>query len=181
MEQSTERQKIPIISNRTNYTQELEREISELKEKLNMANIIIEKQNKEIQKLKTQLISFKDKYISQINDLINEMKEKDIKINQLNQQLKNINYQSNNYEDKIKLENDKVVNFISPEQNLYLAIGCNGNSTFAEIEEKLYREYPKFRETNNTFLSYGSPILRFKTINENKIGEGKPIIMVRPS
>ena len=109
------------------------------------------------------------------------MKEKDIKINQLNQQLKNINYQSNNNEEKIKLENDKVVNFMSPEQNLYFAIGCNGNSTFAEIEEKLYREYPKFRETNNTFLSYGSPILRFKTINENKIGEGKPITMVMPS
>jgi hypothetical protein len=179
IKQSTKRQ--ALTSNRSNYTQELESEISELKEKLNKANITIEKQNKEIQELKTQLNSFKDKYISQINDLINEAKEKDIKINQLNQQLKNINYQNNNNEEKIKLENDKVVNFISPEQNLYLAIGCNGNSTFAEIEEKLYREYPKFRETNNTFLSYGSPILRFKTINENKIGEGKPIIMVRPS
>ena len=88
---------------------------------------------------------------------------------------------SNNYEDKIKLENNKVVNFMSPEQNLYFAIGCNGNSTFAEIEEKLYKEYPEFRETNNSFLANGSTILRFKTINENKIGERKPIIMVRPS
>ena len=165
---------------RSNRNNSLEIEINELKEKLIKANITIEQQNKEIQELKTQLNSFKDKHISEINILIKEINDKDKKLNQLNQQLKNINYSSNNNDEKNKLENDKVVNFISTEQNLFFAIACNGNSTFAEVEEKLYKEYPEFRETNNTFLANGSVILRFKTINENKIGDGRPILLDRP-
>ena len=47
-------------------------------------------------------------------------------------------------------------------------------------EEKLYKEYPEYRETNNRFLANGSEVLRFKTINENKIGSGKPIMLIKP-
>ena len=60
-------------------------------------------------------------------------------------------------------------------------IACPGNSIFAEIEEKLYKEYPEYRETNNIFLANGKEILRFKTINDNKIGTGEPIMLVKPS
>ena len=31
------------------------------------------------------------------------------------------------------------------------------------------------------FLANGKEILRFKTINDNKIGTGKPIVLVKPS
>ena len=76
---------------------------------------------------------------------------------------------------------DKCVTFISSDQSIIFAIPCSGDSTFAEIEELLYQEYPEYRETNNMFLSNGKEILRFKTINDNKIGTGKPIVLVRPS
>jgi len=49
------------------------------------------------------------------------------------------------------------------------------------VEEKLYQEYPEYRETNNTFLAQGKIILRFKTIDQNNIGTGKPVILVRES
>ena len=58
---------------------------------------------------------------------------------------------------------------------------CSGDSIFAEIEEQLYQEYPEYRETNNTFLAQGKIILRFKTIDQNNIGTGKPVILVRES
>ena len=75
----------------------------------------------------------------------------------------------------------KSVSIVSTDYSLFYSIPCSGNATFAEVEEKLYKEYPEYRETNNTFLANGTEILRFKTINDNKIGTGKPIMLIKPS
>ena len=133
--------------------------------------------------MKEKINSFKHFDNNQINNLKNDIINKNNKINQLEQQIKNMNLNniSNNFNNQINREDIKVVNFISSEQNLFYAISCSGNDTFAEVEEKLYKEYPEYRETNNTFLANGIEILRFKTINENKIGTGKPIILLKPS
>ena len=64
---------------------------------------------------------------------------------------------------------------------IVFGIPCSGNSTFAEVEELLYREYPEYRETNNTFTSNGKEILRFKTINDNNIGTGRPVTLTKPN
>ena len=61
------------------------------------------------------------------------------------------------------------------------AIPSTGDDTFAEIEEILYRDYPEFRETNNTFYINGKEILRFKTINDNKIENGKQVLLFKPN
>ena len=148
-----------------------------MKEQLNKANKIIEKQKKEIQDLKNQLNSFKNINLSQINNLVNDVNNKNNQINELRQQLGNINLNSN----KNKLFADKCVTFISADQSICFAVPCNGDSTFAEVEEKLYKEYPDYRETNNTFLANGKEILRFKTVNENRVGTGKPVMLVKPS
>ena len=70
------------------------------------------------------------------------------------------------------------VNFISTNQKVYFAVPCAPNNTFAEIEEKLYKKYPEYRETNNNFLANGKLVLRFKTIAENKIGNGLPVTLI---
>ena len=70
------------------------------------------------------------------------------------------------------------VNFISTDQTIHKAIPCIPGNTFAEVEEKLYQFIPEYRETNNTFLANGSPVLRFITISENKIGDGLPVTLV---
>ena len=164
-----------------------EKELKDLKEKLNKANKIIDNQRIEIQALKEKINSFKNLGNNQINIQINNLKNdiinKNNKINQLEQQIKNMNLNNvrNNLNNQINREDIKVVNFISSEQNLFYAISCSGNDTFAEVEEKLYKEYPEYRETNNTFLANGKEILRFKTINDNKIGTGKPIMLLKPS
>ena len=62
-----------------------------------------------------------------------------------------------------------AVNFISTDQMIHFSVPCIGSNTFAEVEEKLYEQFPEYRETNNLFVANGKQILRFKTISENKI------------
>ena len=65
--------------------------------------------------------------------------------------------------------------------NVRYEIAALKNNTFAEIEEKLYKQYPQYRETNNNFIASGATVLRFKTIAENKLVNGLPVTLVVPS
>ena len=171
-----------IVQNNNINKNIYENEIKELKEKLNKANKIIDQKNIEIQDLKNQINSLKNlRNNNQINDLKNEINIKNNQINELKHKLENINLNNNGINEQINKKDIKVVNFITTDQSLFYAIPCSGDDTFAEIEEKLYKEYSEYRETNNTFLANGKEILRFKTINENKIGTGKPVILIKPS
>ena len=151
-------------------------EINNLKEKLKKAEKIIEQQKSEITELQNQLNLANNK-LNELQSLRNLIAQKDLEINKLTQGLQNININNRN----ISLNTDKCVNFMSSDQRINFAIPCNGNSIFAEIEEKLYQEYPEYRETNNIFLANGKEVLRFKTINYNNIGTGRPIMLVKPS
>ena len=73
------------------------------------------------------------------------------------------------------------VHFISTDQKVHYSVPCIQNNIFAEVEEKLYKEFPEYRETNNQFIANRKEILRFKTINDNKIGNGYPVTMIIPS
>ena len=79
------------------------------------------------------------------------------------------------------LDDIVVINFTSMDQNIHLPLKCIKNEIFAHIEEKLYKEYPDYKETNNYFLSQGKQILRFKTIEENNIKDGYTIMLLKPS
>ena len=145
-------------------------EILYLKNELKKANIIIEQQQLKIYDLQNQL--------------------KKLKSNT------NTNTKSNNYSTSIKTksgynnneQNPQIftlnqmmsVNFISNDQRIHYSIPCVGNNTFAEVEEKLYLQFPHYRETNNVFLANGKNVLRFKTISENNIGNGFPVTMIIP-
>ena len=115
------------------------------------------------------------------NNLQTLIVQKDIEINELKQKLqqnnKIINMNNKNEEKKF----DKCICFISSDHEITYAIPCSGESTFAEVEEQLYQEYSRYRETNNTFLANGKEVLRFKTINYNNIGNGKPVLLIVPS
>ena len=162
-----------------------EDEINELKDKLNKANKIIETQKMEIQNLTNQINSFKN-FEELINNFKTDIKNRDDKIYQLLQKLQNNNKLNNNIninipKKQIDVEDMKCVTFISTDQSLVYGISCSGKDVFAEVEERLNKEYPEYRETNNSFLSNGKEVLRFKTINDNKIGSGKPIMLIKPS
>ena len=88
---------------------------------------------------------------------------------------------NNTIRNKVYYDEIMVVNFISFDSKVHYALKCNKTSTFAEIEEKLYKQFPEYRETNNIFVANGTQILRFKTIEQNKIGNGLPVTLIVPS
>ena len=86
-----------------------------------------------------------------------------------------------------KLKSDKLynldeiisLNFTSTDQKINYSLPCVKNDTFAVVEEKLYKEFPEYRENNNYFIQSAQPILRFKTLKENKLKSGFPIILIQ--
>ena len=158
------------------------KEIKELKEELNKSKKIIEQLKGKIKDLENRLQNCNNQYINTIKELENNITQKNNQLNELKAKLQNININSNiiNKSNRINQGGDKCVNFISIDSKICFGIPCSGNSTFAEVEELLYREYPEYRETNNTFLVNGKQILRFKTINENNAGTGRPVMLIKP-
>ena len=149
------------------------KEINNLKEEIIKKDKIIQEQKYKINELENKLKS-SNIHLNKLQSLEYLIKEKDKEINELKILLKNNKINTN-------IGYDKAVNFISQDYKINYAIPCSGNSIFAQIEELLYQEYPEYRETNNIFLADGKEILRFKTINENNVGTGRPIMLITPS
>ena len=154
-------------------------EIDNLKNELTKARKIIEQQKLTINDLQNKLNN-SNNIINNLNNEINNYKniisKKDLELNNIKSQLNN-NIPNNN----VNFNDIMCVNFISSDKNVHFAISCLKTNTFAEIEEKLYKQYPQYRETNNNFLANGTQVLRFKTIAENNIGNGLPVTLIVPS
>lgn len=147
---------------------------------MSQANQIIEQQKVEISELKNKLNTIKSVDLNEIKNLRTEITIKDNQLNILKKELKNNNLKITENK-KINISDTKMISFVSKDKKIIDVIPCIGDETFAEIEEILYRDYPDFRETNNSFFLNGKEILRFKTINDNKIENGKQIILFRQS
>ena len=126
----------------------------------------------------------------EINSLKIELYNKSEIINNLNIQIQNKINEINNLRNKINdLNNDDLVTVVNPgekvistlfnsvDQKINFSIACKNTTPFVKIEEKLYEEYPDYKETDNYFLHNRNLIKRFKTIEENKIKSGKAIIL----
>ena len=155
-----------------NY-QNKDTEIQNLKKELNDAKKIIEQQKITISNLQYKLNNIYS--ISNIQLYENIMNKKEQELNDLKLKLKNI-------ESKNKDENSKIkkVNFVFTDKKINYSVPCIDTDIFAEIEEKLYKTFPEYRETNNNFIVNGEPVLRFKTISQNNIRNGLPVTMVIP-
>ena len=154
-------------------------EINKLKNELTKANKVIEQQKLTINELQNKLNNYNNtinNLNNDINNYRNIISKKDIELNNYKSQLNN-NIPNNN----VNFNDIMSVNFISSDQNVHYSVTCLKTNTFAEVEEKLYKQYPQYRETNNTFLANGMQVLRFKTIDENKIGNGLPVTLIVPS
>ena len=148
----------------------MEKDISNLKNELKNTQNSLNQKVKEIEDLKIQLKN-KEKTIESLNQLFN-------KINELNNIKNRVN---NNNDDLVNVINpgEKTIAalFISSDEKIQYAISCKNTTPFVRIEEKLYEEYPEYKETDNYFLHGGAVIKRFKTVEENHIKSGKAIIL----
>jgi len=137
-----------------------------------------EKLNKELNKAKYTIYNDEDKIkknINEINNLKNNIFQKDDEIINLNLKIKNLE----NFKTK-SFNNDDIIyiHFISSDKNINCPIKCLKSDTFAEVEEKLYIKYQKYRETNNKFFAKEKIVMRFKTIIENSINDGDKIELI---
>ncbi len=126
----------------------------------------------------------------EINSLKNTLQNKDNTIQLLNSQISEKVNELNNLKNKININDDgDLVNQINPgekvittliistDQKVMYPIACKNTTPFIKVEEKLYEEYPEFKETENYYIFNGTKIKRFKTIEENKITKGSKIIL----
>ena len=186
-----------IINNNINFDEDkndLVNENKKLNEELNNYKRENENLKNELNKLKennnklnNELMNYKNiinnlniiqqnnqeniKMISNLNELI---LIKDKEINDL--KIKLIDSGNKN---KIINNDDLIfVHFISIDEKINYSIKCLKSDTFADVEEKLYKKYEEYRETNNNFRSKGKLILRFKKISENNIKDCDKIYLI---
>ena len=148
-----------------NNINQLQSELNRYKNQLTNANLSSNNNtnlNNEINKLRKQ------------NEILfNQISIKDNEINNMKLKLEN-NYVS---QSKVSKKDFMVINFVTGDGKIMnCGIGCLPDETFAEVEEKLYKIYDEYRNTNSNYFLYGGrTILRFKKIRENKIKNGAVI------
>ena len=149
-----------------NNINQLQSELNRYKNQLSNVNLSLNNNNinlnNEINKLRKQ------------NEILfNQISIKDNEINNMKLKLEN-NYVS---QSKVSKKDIMVINFVTGDGKIMnCGIGCLPDETFAEVEEKLYKIYDEYRNTNSNYFLYGGrTILRFKKIRENKIKNGAVI------
>ena len=140
----------------------------------------ISKLNNKVQYLSNELLTTKLAFFNQANmvkclsELNQEINNRDYnyrkEINDL--KLKLSKYE---YDVEVNLHDMIVINFNSEDGRIRYAIQCLKTETFAQVEEKLYKIYEEYKNTNNKFISNGRNILRFKTVEENNIRNGDTV------
>jgi chromosome segregation ATPase len=163
-----------------NILENKEKEILNLKNELNNARNIIQQQKIKINNLQNQLNNSSNKiqlYQNIINQKDQELNNLKLELNKLKKELKNIKSKIKKY---VNVNKMMSVNFISTDEQINLSIPCIDTDKFAEVEEKLYKQFPEYKGTNNKFIANGKPVSRSKTIAQNKIGNGSPVTMIIP-
>ena len=54
---------------------------------------------------------------------------------------------------------------------------CQKNDVFVRIEEKLYNDYPEFKDLNTYFTVNGRVVKRFRSMAENEIRNNDKILL----
>ena len=86
----------------------------------------------------------------------------------------------NNPKDKSELDNNnkksesgKIISVLFMTQGnqdiINYSMVCRTTDLFSSLEERLYKDFPKFKDFNTYFEVNGHSIKRFKTMDENKI------------
>ena len=72
-----------------------------------------------------------------------------------------------------------TINFVSMDITdiVNYALSCKNTDLFVRLEEKLYKDFPKFKEYETYFEVNTRRINRFKTLDDNKI-KNKDVINV---
>ena len=154
--------------------------IDELKKQLNEENNknkILNQENINLKNLAHKLTEKYELKIKSLNDEIDiknlEIKEFELKIKSLNDEIDKKNLEIKEIESKMM-----VVNFVSSQDINNYSLICKSTDLFEKLEEKLFKDYPKYTKDKTFFLANGSRIETSKTLEENKIKNNNVINVV---
>ena len=156
--------------------------IIELEEEKNKNKKLTEELNNE--KIKTPNL------LNKIQTLENSLNQNNTQINELNVLINGKNKEINDLKQKLNInlnnslrnvgpnENIFAINFSTVDQKFHYCIPCKNSDIFVKCEEKLYNEFPDYKECDNYyFMANEIRIKRFKTLEENNIKSGDTIIL----
>ena len=160
------------------------KEIDTLRKQLNEErnkNKILEDENKvlknKINKLTQDYNNNIKKYESDMNTLKEKNKELEKLIDEQKKEINDYAFKLNNLSDNnqaiVFKPGDKIisVNFITQgSRDIFnYSMPCKTSDLFVRLEERLYHDFPKYRNYETFFMVNARRILRFKTLKENKI------------
>ena len=167
-----------IDNKKINSNDDLINQLNEEKEKNkqllneleNEKNKVLELTNK-IKKLEE--ICSKNNHLKRINELEKLLIEKDLELNNLKSKIdKNDLVTSINPGEEIV-----AINFTSIEQDINCPMACKNTTLISRLEEKLYNDYPKYKDYPTYLTVNGMIIKRFKTLEENGVKNGNSIMV----
>ena len=178
LNQSSQQQYNKLIqenNNLKNKINELQSIINNLKNQLSQEQNKNNDLNKIINNLKSQINNQNNIHNNNQNNNQNEL---NMKINKLYDEINNLNKKLKRYPINLE-ENEKLISIIfsSVDQNTHYSLICKNTDTIHRIEEQLYKEYPKYTETDNYFLCKGKILNKFHTFDMNNIKNGDVIIL----
>ena len=151
------------INNLNNTIRQLKQENTNIMEKYEEANNKIKQLTLENNNLKNKINQLENI----INDKNKEIQDNIFKINNLS---------GNNNNQIIFNPGDKILAVLFMTQGNKdienYTIPCKSTDLFVRLEERLYNDYPKYRNYETFFMVNTRRILRFKTLEENKIKSG---------
>ena len=150
--------------------------MNQLNEEKNKNKKLLEELNKE--KIKVKELNDKIKIYENSNDKnLKIIKELEKQLNSKNLEINNL--KENNNKNKITSiksgEEIIAICFISVNEDINRPIPCKKTDIFAKIEEKIYYEYPEYKDCNTYFTINGKVINKLKTLEENGIKDGNII------
>ena len=144
-------------------------------------NKILKDENNALKNKITKLIQDNDSIIKKYENDMNKLKEKNKELEKLvNEQKQEIddyifklNYLSENNQAISFKPEDKIISVLFMTQGnqdiINYSMPCKTKDLFVRLEERLYQDFPKYRNVETFFMVNANRILRFKTLEENKI------------
>ena len=112
-----------------------------------------------------------------MNKLKEKNKELEKLVNEQKQEIDDYIFKLNNLSENSQAisfkQEDKVISVLFMTQGnqdiINYSMPCKAKDLFVRLEERLYQDFPKYRNVETFFMVNANRILRFKTLEENKI------------
>ena len=170
----------PFGNSNQNNIEELKKKLKEEQNNNKILHDIINKLKKEKNDIKNNLENEIKKLKEKIKILEKEIQDKNNEIQNCILKIQNINENKNQIvTNEIKEQNFKLLFNTQENQDIQnYEITCNNTDLFVRLEEKLYNEFPKYRNYQTYFKNNSNSILRFKTLEENQIQNNSKIFLL---